>query len=1085
MGDVRVPGGTVTLLLADAEGSTRLWETEPGAMAEAVARMDAAVAVATAAHDGVRPIEQGEGDSFVVAFRRASDAVSAAVDLQRADTAPIRLRIGIHTGEVQLRDEANYIGATINRTARLRNIAHGGQTVVSQTTHDLVADRLPAGTSLVDLGIHRLRDLARPERVYQLCAPGLVGDFPALRSLDASPHNLPVQLTTFVGRTSELAELVPLLDATRLLTLTGAGGCGKTRLALQLAADTFANHPAGVWWVDLAPVDDGDAVAAAVERALGLQDEPVRSTVETIVRHVGDRPTLLVLDNCEHLVDASAALVDALLRSCPALTVVATSREPLDVAGEMTWRVPSLSDLEAVDLFVERAKRARPGIDVTDDNAWAVHEICQRLDGLPLALELAAARVRVLSVQQIAAGLNDRFTLLTGGTRTAIPRQQTLRASVDWSHELLSEPERVLFRRLAAFVGSFDFDAAQAAGCGDGLESHHVLDQLSMLVDKSLVTTEERGGNVRYRLLETVRHYAGEKLEASGEGDAVRGRHRDHYLGVVDTVRQRVIGPEQDRWLDLLAAEFDNIRAAFEWSRANGDGELAVFLAVAMEPLWWMRGLWAEGGRWIDAALAGADDLPPSLRALALAASGAIAGQSYDPSSPALAEEALALVEGLDDRLLRAVIVREAAMAFYVVDVNRAIALFRDAIAFAREIGDTATEAMTLQALSGTLISAGDLPGALATAEEGLTLATQLQSAYLVRWLSIAKGGVMAMRDPASARALLSEVAAEARLVGDRTSLVMAHSMESLARAAMGDGAAVRPLAVELIATSEDMGSTYHQAIVRLGLGATELWDGDPSAAAAAFGEAWQLLGGVAGLADGLLAMWAEAEACAGDVEAARPRADQAIARAEQGGFTWHASFAHRARARVAIIDGDVDRADAAGHRALALAHEAGDWVSVADDLEIVAWAAAAQESYDEAVRLLGAAEAGRQGIGSVRPLTLDAWHDAMSKGLREALSVDAFERAWAEGAALAIDEAVAYAQRGRGERKRPSFGWASLTPAELDVARLVGEGLPNKEIAAKLFISPRTVQAHLTHIYAKLDINSRVELAGEVVRRA
>ncbi len=534
LGVSELPTGTVTLLLADVEGSTRLWETQPEEMTAAVARLDQAVAGAIAAHGGIRPVEQGEGDSFVIAFARASDAVACALDLQRAPLAPIKLRIGLHTGEVRLRDEGNYIGPTINRTARLRDLAHGGQTVLSGATEPLVVDQLPPGVGLTELGTHPLRDLPRPERVVQLCHPDLRNDFPPLRTAaTVVSHNLPVQLTSFVGRQAEMKSLREALAGNRLVTLTGAGGAGKTRLAVHVAAELAGEFGDGVCYVDLAPITHPDLVPVTAARALGLPDQPGRSTMDTLLRFVRDRQMLVVLDNCEHLLDASAALVVALLGGAPGLTLLATSREPLGVTGEATWQVPSLSLADdAIELFADRARLARTDFTITDDNSAAVAEICRRLDGMPLAIELAAARVRALSLTEIVDGLHDRFRLLTGGSRTAVRRQQTLRASVDWSHALLTDTERILFRRLAVFLGGFDLEAAQAvAGAGD-IERYQVLDQLTLLVDKSLVVAENTGGPTRYRLLETVRQYALEKLGESGEADAVRSRHCDYYTSM-------------------------------------------------------------------------------------------------------------------------------------------------------------------------------------------------------------------------------------------------------------------------------------------------------------------------------------------------------------------------------------------------------------------------------------------------------------------------------------------------------------------------------------------------------------------------
>ena len=603
------------MLLADVEGSTRLWQTQPEEMTNAVARLDVTLADLLAAHGGVRPVEQGEGDSFVVAFARASDAVSCALALQRAALAPIRLRIGVHTGQVQLRDEGNYIGPTINRTARLRDLAHGGQTVLSGATEQLVADWLPADAWLTDLGTHELRDLPRPERVTQLCHADLRNEFPPLRAAKgADIPSLPVQLTSFVGRVAQITAIRELLADNRLVTLTGAGGAGKTRLAIQVAAGIAAEFRDGISYVDLAPITHAVVVPVAVARALGLPDQPGRSTIETLVRFVGDRQMLMVLDNCEHLLDAIASLAAELLAACPGLRLLATSREPASVPGEVTFLVPSLSLAdEALELFADRARRVRPDFTVTEDNAAAVTEICRRLDGMPLAIELAAARVRALSLDEIVGSLHDRFRLLTGGARTAVRRQQTLRASVDWSHALLTEPERILFRRLAVFLGGFDLDAAQGVA-GDGeVERYQILDQLALLVDKSLVVAENTSGRTRYRLLETVRQYAQEKLSESGEAEAVRSRHRDHYNSMA-ALLDAPARTDYHRRVEQAEEEMDNLRSAFGWSIETGDIGRALELASSLMPLWLSRGRIQEGLAWFDAVLADGDATSTSWR---------------------------------------------------------------------------------------------------------------------------------------------------------------------------------------------------------------------------------------------------------------------------------------------------------------------------------------------------------------------------------------------------------------------------------------------------------------------------------------
>src|ERR1700733_4894269 len=650
-----LPTGTVTLLLADVEGSRRLWETQPEVMTAAIARFNQVVCDVVAAYDGVRPVEQGEGDSFVAAFARASDAVAAALEMQRAPLAPIRLRIGVHTGEIQLRDEGNYAGPTINRTARLRDLGHGGQTLLSGAAEALVLDGLPDDVWLSDLGTHSLRDLPRPERVIQLCHPDLVNDFAPLRVAKAViSQRLPVQFNSFVGREADIAQVRDLVIKNRLVTLTGAGGVGKTRMAIQVAGQFSADFSDGVWYVDLAPITDPDLVPITTARALGLPDQPGRSNTDTLRRFVADRQMLVVLDNCKHLLDASATLMVALLEAGPRLSLLTTSREPIGVAGELSWRVPSLPlGDKAIELFVDRACRARPDFVVDDDNAATVTEICRRLDGVPLAIELAAARVRALSLTEILGSLHDRFRLLTGGARTAGRRQQTLRASVDWSHALLSEHERTLFRRLAAFLGGFDLDAVCAVA-GNDMPRYQVVDLLTMLVDKSLVVADETAGRTRYRLLETVRHYATEKLGESGEGDILRTRHRDHYPSMA-ALLDGPSGSDYGQRVEKTEIEIDNLRAAFAWSRGKGDAALALALASSLTPLWQPRP--AEGVARFDTILGNSahHEIASAVRARALADRVLLVTMiGWDADIKDQADEALALARECDDPALLA-----------------------------------------------------------------------------------------------------------------------------------------------------------------------------------------------------------------------------------------------------------------------------------------------------------------------------------------------------------------------------------------------------------------------------------------------
>ena len=793
-----LPTGTVTLLLADVEGSTRLWETQPDEMTAAIARLNHVVSEIIAAHDGVRPVEQGEGDSFVAAFARASDAVAAALELQRAPLAPIRLRIGVHTGEIQLRDEGNYAGPTINRTARLRDLGHGGQTLLSGATEALVLDGLPSGVWLTDLGTHTLRDLPRPERVVQLCHPDLVNEFPPLRvSTPVASQRLPAQLTSFIGRQAELTQVRELLSENRLVTLTGAGGAGKTRLAIQIAGQLTGVFSDGVWYVDLAPITDPEVVPVAVARALELPDQPGRPTMDTLTRFVADRRMLVVLDNCEHLLDASATLVNALLGAAPGLTLLATSREPIGVAGEISWRVPSLSLTdEAIELFTDRARHVRPDFAITDDNAATAGEICRRLDGLPLAIELAAARVRALSLTEILDSLHDRFRLLTGGARTAVRRQQTLRASVDWSHALLTELERVLFRRLAAFLGAFDLPAAQAVAGGADIQRFQVLDLLTLLVDKSLVVANDRGGRTRYRLLETVRQYALEKLGESGEADAVRSRHRDHYTAIA-AVLDAPAGSDYEQRIEQAETEIDNLRAAFSWSRENSDVGLALALASSLQPLWQARGRLREGLTWFDTALADDNAQHPEVAAAvlarALADSATLGLWAGVADSPNQAQQALAIAREVDDPALLARALSACGYIAGYFDAEAARAYLAEAIGLARDLGDRWRLSQILIAQAAAARAAGNPLAARAAAEAGRDLAEAIGDRFDARRCRFGLGiAQVSNGDLAGAVAQFAAVADEAEAAHDEIFRADSLAYQGIALAYQGDTAAAR-----------------------------------------------------------------------------------------------------------------------------------------------------------------------------------------------------------------------------------------------------------------------------------------------------
>jgi predicted ATPase/DNA-binding CsgD family transcriptional regulator len=818
-----------------------------------------------------------------------------------------------------------------------------------------------------------------------------------------------------------------------------------------------------------------------VARALGLPDQPGRSTMDTLTRFVADRQMLMVLDNCEHLLDASAALVVALLEACQRLTLLTTSREPIGVAGEVSWRVPSLSLAdEAIELFTDRARHVRPDFAVGDDNAAAVGEICRRLDGLPLAIELAAARVRALSLAEIVESLHDRFRLLTGGARTAVRRQQTLRASVDWSHALLTEPERVLFRRLAAFRGGFDLDAAQAiAGSGE-VERFQVLDQLAMLVDKSLVVANDSGGRTRYRLLETVRQYALEKLGESGEADSVRSRHRDHYTALA-ALLDAPAGGDYEQRIEQADLEIDNLRAAFSWSRENSDIELALTLASSLQPLWQARGRLREGLTWFDAALA--DDsahhaeVNPAVRARALADSAALGLWAGAADSPDQAQQALAIAREVDDPalLVRALTARGYIASYFDADAARAY--LAEAIGLARELGDRWRLSQILFAQAVAV--AADPIAAHAVAEEGRDLADAIGDRFGSRRCRVRLGIAQVFKgDLAGAVAQFAAVAAEAEAAHDEIFRADGLALQSVALAYQGDTAAARAAADAAVEATAELGR-FKAGLAYWALAAAALAAGDATTAQDATEAAWPNASAPPQTTGVQRVLSAEAALAGGDLVAARRWADDAVSTTTGAVL----SDALTTRARVAIAQGEPDQAERDAHDALAGAAEVEAYLFIPDILECLGTLAGEAGGHREAARLFGAAEAIRLRMGAVRFKVYDADHEASVTALRNALGRTDFESAWAEGAALSTEEAIAYAQRGRGQRKRPTSGWAALTPTELDVVRLVSEGLANNDIATRLFVSPRTVQTHLTHVYTKLGLSSRVQLVQEAAR--
>jgi predicted ATPase/class 3 adenylate cyclase len=797
-----LPGGTVTFLFTDIEGSTRLWGQSPAAMEPALARHNALLREAIEHNDGY--VFKTMGDAFCAAFPTASSAITAAIATQRAlahepwpESARISVRMALHSGTVDAH-ENDYFGQPLNRVARLLTAGHGGQVLLSLATRELLRDSLPAGVTLRDMGERRLRDLIRPERVYQVVAADLPTDFPPLKTLDARANNLPFQSTSFVGRERDTHEVKSLLGAARLVSLTGSGGAGKTRLSLQVGADCIDNFADGVWFVDLAPLTDALLVPQTVATVLGIKEQPGVAITDTVAQGLKSKELLLLLDNCEHLVEPTAQLCQSLLAACANVRILATSRELLRVPGESAYRVPSLatpdpkasSSVEAltqyaaVQLFIDRALAVKSSFQVNNANAPAVASICHHLDGIPLAIELAAARVRSMAVEEVNQRLDQRFRLLTGGARTSLPRQQTLRSLIDWSYDLLNHDEKALLCRVSVFSGGCTLEAAENVCVGEDVDEDAVLDLLTSLVDKSLVIAEERNGASRYRLLETVRRYAADRLLEAGEGSPWRDRHLAYMLALAEEAEPWLTGSDQQSWLDRLETEHDNLRSALAWSSTGGgDGRAGLRLAVALWRFWYLRGYFGEGRGWLAGLLAAAPgEQMPAARANALGAAGTLALNQGDyAAARASFDESLAIQRVLGDRPgVATSLINLGYVASDQGDFRAAQALYEESLAIRRELGDQRGIAWAMRNLGRLAQKQGDSSAARAMCEQSLAIDRDLGNRWEIAISTCILGYVTGDQgDYKAARALHEEALRIHWELGNQW--IIAEALEALA----------------------------------------------------------------------------------------------------------------------------------------------------------------------------------------------------------------------------------------------------------------------------------------------------------------
>jgi predicted ATPase/class 3 adenylate cyclase len=951
---VDYPSGTVAFLFTDIEGSTRRWETEQQAMHAAVEQHFALLRSVIEAHRGV--LFKTIGDAVQAAFPSVPDAITAAAAAQtllRAEdwgvVGPLRVRMAIHIGEAVPRD-GDYLAPALNRLARVLATGFGDQVLLTEAAVALAGPAFRNGIDALDLGAHRLRDLLQPEHIYQLRGPGLLAEFPPLKSLDRHLHNLPAQPTALLGREEELAAAKSLLqqDGVRLVTLTGPGGSGKTRLGVQVGAELVQAFVDGVWFVPLAGSTEPELVILAIAHALGVREVPGERPQQTVQDYLRSKDALLLLDNFEHVTDAATDAA-ALLAACPKLKILVTSREPLRVAGEHELPVPPLplpgareiarlttADLlayPAIRLFVERAQAIKPGFDLSDANAADVATICLRLDGLPLAIELAAARVRVLSPSQLLARLDNRLRLLTGGSRDLPARQQTLRAAIEWSHDLLSAGDRTLFARLSVFAGGCMLEAAEAV-CGEaGRDSVDVLDGLDSLTQKSLLRqTNDETGSPRFAMLETIREFAQERLDTAGELDAVRRAHAAYFLDLAEAAAPELTGVDQAIWLDRLSSEHDNLRAALSSLDQLAEATLLLRLAGSLWRFWWVRGYLAEGRRWLERALANGGDDSSSLRAMVLSGAGVLAESQGDYESAArLHQDALERWRDSNDRRGEASSLTDLGIIARIRgEYDLAATLHRQALCLSEALADERGVSISLFELGSLELNRGDLDAA------GQLLSRSLQ--------------ILRENGESSALAAVLE-----------TMGILAFYRNDFARAA--------DYYTEGIEIWRALGDTRMIAHSLANLGEVALYQRDSACAESLYAEALQMF-------------------C--DLEERRGMA-----------------FALSQLGKASLLKSDIHQATALYTEGLAIRRQIGEKTAILESLEGLADVAATRGDRELAVRLWSAAESTREEIGAPLPSSYREDRDRLLNDARGRLGHDAFTREWTRGRELALDQAI------------------------------------------------------------------------------
>jgi predicted ATPase/class 3 adenylate cyclase len=1041
----KTPSGTVTFLFTDIEGSTLGWELHPEWMSHAFTRQETILRETAAAHGGY--VYKMIGDAFQIAFDTALNALNAAVNAQRqlqsenwGEYGPLRVRMALHTGVTEERED-DYVGPILNRLGRLLSISHGGQILVSQATHELVTEWMPDGVALHDLGQHRLKDLVRAEHIYEAVSSDLMAGFPPIKTLDTFPNNLPLQLTSFVGREKEIVDVKRPLLGDRFVTLTGPGGTGKTRLGLQVAAELLELFPDGAWLVELASICDSMLVPQTVAATLGIREFAGRPIMTLLTDYLRNKEILLVLDNCEHLLSACAELVSHLLQACPNLCILATSREALEILGEVTIRVPSLSvpdvhhippiesltQYESIRLFIERAEMVQPDFSLTMNNASSIAQICRRLDGIPLAIELAVARVKVMNVEQVAARLDDRFRLLTGGSRNALPRHQTLRALIDWSFDLLSEIESILFRRLSVFSGGWTLESAEAICAGDGIDKYDVLDLLTQLVNKSLVIPDrESEHETRYRMLETIRQYAREKLFEAGEGDLVRERHLEYFLQLSERAEPELRGPHQAFWLNRLEKEVDNIRGALEWA-VEDEVETSMRIASALFWFWHIRSRKSEGIDWLErgldihAAKYGDQSLSTEQKFIlgkALNVAGSLLVMHGSPEQgDELSNRSLQLHQELGPSGRRGVaqaLWNLAQGASHHENIDLATDISEKSLALYRELNDRFGIAQCLDNIGSHHIMRGNYPKAKEVWEEDLHLRRELEDRDGTGWVLTCLAELAFWQGHFDhGLSLYAEAQQSFQDVGNNWAVSMTISGMGSIVLAKGDFERAAKLYEEALAFGREMGDLNAIAGRRYDLARVAWARGNYEEAARIYEETLSFVRHELNNKNAIAGTLFEL----GEVAWAQGKYDLAVNRYEESlaiGRELNAQFVRAAAlnglARVAGSHGEHEKASSLYHEALTLLQPTGNRWNTAFTVEGLASLAVAQQNMEQAARLYGALEVFYlQFRYLLSPVDRENHENNLTR-IRTALGEEAFNRFREEGRSSTFEQMIQYA---------------------------------------------------------------------------